>query len=197
MAIPSAATLTASTGLGRRTIAPRWGWFVALGIILIALGIVAWFDVVAVTFASVIFIGAALLVGGIVEIVHAFATKDWSHFLLNALIGVLWIAGGGMIMLEPVGGTLVLTILIAASLIVGGIIRSIIAIQHRDMQGWWLLLLGGIVSVVVGVMLYATLPWSGFWVLGTLVAVELVINGVAWLQFGLALRRVQQHIAVA
>jgi uncharacterized membrane protein HdeD (DUF308 family) len=170
---------------------------VALGIALIALGIIAWFEVVAVTLVSTIFIGAALLVGGIVELVHAFATKDWSHFLLNALIGVLWIVGGGLIMLEPIAGTLVLTIMIAAALVVGGIIRGVIAIQHREMQGWWLLLLGGIVSVVVGVMLYATLPWSGLWVLGTLVAVELVINGVAWLQFGLGLRRVQQYLTAA
>ncbi len=191
------APTSATTGLGRRAIAPRWGWFVALGIVLIALGVIAWFEVVAVTLVSTIFIGAALLVGGIVELVHAFATKDWSHFLLNALIGVLWIVGGGLIMLEPVAGTLVLTIMIAAALVVGGIIRGVIAIQHREMQGWWLLLLGGIVSVVVGVMLYATLPWSGLWVLGTLVAVELVINGVAWLQFGLGLRRIQQHLAAA
>ena len=43
--------------------------------------------------------------------------------------------------------------------------------------------------LVVGVMLYATLPWSGLWVVGTLIAVELIVQGVSWLQFGLALRR--------
>ncbi|MGH7088717.1 MAG: hypothetical protein ACREFQ_07430, partial [Stellaceae bacterium] len=42
-----------------------WGWYVVLGILLILLGAFAWFDVIALTLAGTIFIGAALLVGGI------------------------------------------------------------------------------------------------------------------------------------
>jgi uncharacterized membrane protein HdeD (DUF308 family) len=185
----------AHPGLGRRAIASRWGWFVALGIALIAIGVLAAFEVVAVTLVSTIFIGAALLVGGVIQIVHAFATRDWSHFLLNLLIGALWVAGGVLIMAEPIGGSIVLTILVAASLVVGGIMRIVIALQHREMPGWWLLVLGGIVSLAVGVVLYLTLPLSALWVLGTLIAVELIFNGAGWLQFGLDLRRAHQAIA--
>ena len=57
------------------------------------------------------------------------------------------------------------------------------------MPGWVLMLVSGLISVVVGIMLYATLPWSGLWVVGTLIAVELIVQGVCWLQFGLGLRR--------
>jgi uncharacterized membrane protein HdeD (DUF308 family) len=32
------------------------------------------------------------------------------------------------------------------------------------------------------------MPWSGLWVLGTLVGIELIVSGLTWLQFGLALR---------
>ena len=52
-----------------------------------------------------------------------------------------------------------------------------------------LLLLGGLVSIGVGIALYITLPWSGLWVLGTLIAIELIMHGAAWLEFGLGLRR--------
>ena len=41
----------------------------------------------------------------------------------------------------------------------------------------------------VGIALYITLPWSGLWVLGTLIAIELIMHGAAWLEFGLGLRR--------
>jgi uncharacterized membrane protein HdeD (DUF308 family) len=45
---------------------------------------------------------------------------------------------------------------------------------------------------VVGLALYLTLPWSGLWLIGTFVAVELIVSGVSWVQFGLALRATQQ-----
>ena len=52
--------------------AHRWGWFVALGVVLVAIAAVAWFEVVAVTLVSVLFIGAALLLGGVFQILQAF-----------------------------------------------------------------------------------------------------------------------------
>jgi len=57
------------------------------------------------------------------------------------------------------------------------------------MPGWGLLLAGGVISLLVGVMLYLMLPWSGLWVVGTLIAVELIFHGVSWIQFGLTLRK--------
>lgn len=76
-------------GLGYTQVASKWGWFVALGLVLIAAGVFALGDVVAVTLVSVIFIGAMLLAGGIFQIIHAFMTKQWSGFLLNLLVGLL------------------------------------------------------------------------------------------------------------
>ena len=49
--------------------------------------------------------------------------------------------------------------------------------------------MGGVISLLVGVMLVWMLPWSALWVVGTLIAVELIVHGVSWIQFGLALRK--------
>ena len=65
------------SGLGYSDLTSKWGSFVALGVLLILAGALALIDVVAVTLASVIFIGAMLLVGGAFQIVHAFMTKTW------------------------------------------------------------------------------------------------------------------------
>ncbi len=166
-----------------------WGWFVALGIAQLVLGVIAWFDVFAFTIAGTIFIGALLLVAGIFQIVHSFMDRGWGSFLLHLLAGVLYVIGGLLIMDEPLQGAVVITILVSAALIVGGVLRMVIAVRHRPEQGWVWLLIGGLISLVVGVMLYAMLPWSGLWVVGTLIAVELIVHGVGWLQFGLALKR--------
>jgi len=173
----------------RRRPRTRWGWFVALGIAQLVLGIIAWFDVIAFTIAGVIFIGALLVVAGVFQIVSAFMDREWGGFILHLLVGILYVVGGFLLMDEPLQGSLVITILVAAALIVGGILRIIMAIQHRHMPGWGLLLASGVISLLVGVMLYLTLPWSGLWVVGTLIAVELIMHGVSWIQFGLTLRK--------
>jgi uncharacterized membrane protein HdeD (DUF308 family) len=179
--------LTASAG--HRRPSTRWGWFVALGIAQLVLGAVAWFDVIAFTIAGVIFIGALLVLAGVFQIVHAFMDREWGAFALHLLVGILYVIGGFLLMDEPIQGSLVITILVAVALIVGGILRIIIGIRHRHMPGWALLVAGGVISLVVGLMLYLTLPWSGLWVVGTLIAVELVMHGVSWIQFGLTLRK--------
>ncbi len=176
-------------GLGYVHMTSKWGWFVALGIILILVGILALIDTVAFTIASVIFIGAMLAVGGIFQIIHAFMTKTWGSFALNLGMGILYTIGGFLIMNEPIQGSVIITIFLIAALVIGGVMRIVVGVRHRELNGWWLLVLGGIVSIVVAVMLYAMLPWSGLWVLGTLIAIELLIQGFTWLQFGLGLRR--------
>jgi uncharacterized membrane protein HdeD (DUF308 family) len=176
-------------GLGFKPTASKWGWFVVLGVVMILAGMFALGDVVAFTLISVVFIGAMLMVGGIFQIIHAMMTKGWSGFAFNVLMGLLYIIGGVLIMQEPVQGSVILTILIVISLLVGGIMRAVVAIRHREVPGWWLMLLGGLLSVAVAVMLYVSLPWSGLWVLGTLIAIELLIQGFTWVLFGFALRK--------
>ncbi len=73
-----------------------------------------------------------------------------------------------------------------------GVTRLTIALSHWQMAGSGLLLLGGLISVAVGIGLWATLPWSGLWVLGTLIAIELMFQGAAWFEFGFGLRRLGQ-----
>lgn len=179
----------APRGIGYLPTASKWGWFVFLGIVMVAAGIFALGDVVAFTLVSVIFIGAMLMVGGVFQIIHAMFTKGWSGFAFNVIMGLLYILAGVLIMQEPVQGSVILTILILASLLIGGIIRVVVAFRHREVSGWWLMALGGLLSVVVAVMLYATLPWSGLWVLGPLIAIELLIHGFTWIQFGWGLRK--------
>jgi uncharacterized membrane protein HdeD (DUF308 family) len=166
-----------------------WGWFVALGVAQLVLGVVAWFDVIAFTIAGVIFIGAVLVVAGVFQIVHAFMDREWGGFALHLLVGILYVVGGFLLMDDPFPGVLFITILVALALIIGGVLRIVIGVQHRHLPGWGLLIAGGVISLLVGVMLVWMLPWSALWVVGTLIAVELVVHGISWIQFGLSLRK--------
>ena len=167
---------------------------VVLGVAMLLLGILALGDVVAVTLISTIFIGAMLLVSGVFQAIHAFMVKTWSGFLLNMLGGIVYAIGGILIMDEPVQGAVIITLLLIAALVIGGVLRIVVALRHRDMGGWWLMALSGLISIVIGILLYASLPWSGLWVLGTLIGVELLVQGMTWLMFGIALRRIRHSI---
>jgi uncharacterized membrane protein HdeD (DUF308 family) len=174
-----------------RSLSPKWGWFVALGVVMIAAGVFALGDTVLVTLISVIFIGAALVVGGAFQIIHAFANKGWGAFVLGLLCGALYIVGGLLIMNEPVQGSIVITIFLLAALSVSGVLRIVMAIRHREISGWWILLLTGILSIALAVLLYLSLPWASLWLLGTVIAVELIFHGVGWVSLGFALRKVR------
>ncbi len=170
-------------------VASKWGWFVLLGMVCILAGLFALAHPLLFTLVGTLFIGASLLVSGIMQVIQAGMTRDWNHMPLAIIGGLLSVIGGVLIMQEPVTGSVVITIFLLAALVIGGVMRIVIALKHREMPMWWLLALGGLVSVLIGVMLYASLPWSGLWVLGTLIGVELLMQGVGWLGFGLDLRR--------
>lgn len=179
--------LSPPPGLRRPEIA--WGWSVGFGLLLILLGAFAWFDVVATTLAGTVLIGAALLVGGVLQVMHALLDRDWAVHLLHLMAGVLYGIGGLVIMLEPVQGSIVLTLILAGVLIAGGAFRMVIAVRHWHLGGAGLLLIGGLVGILIGVALDQSLPWPGIWVPGSLIAVELIVHGAAWFELGLALRR--------
>ena len=172
----------------------HWGWFVAAGVGMLVLAVIVLADVVAASIASVIVIGAMMFVGGIIQIAQALVTmRGWRNFLFCLLGGVLYLVGGAFIIQEPVQGSVVITIFLLVAMMVGGIVRIIIALRHRELPGWWLMLIGGLISIIVSFMLYLTLPWSGLWVLGTLIGVELIVQGLTWLRFGFALRAIRAN----
>jgi len=166
----------------------KWGWFVGLGLLMIVLGCYGLSEVVGLTFISVLFIGVLLIIGGVGQILHSMRDRAWGSFLLHALGGAFYVIGGTLVLNNPLAGSFLIGLVLATSFVAGGVLRIIIGYQHREMKGWWMLALGGVVSLLLGGFLLASWPLSALWVLGTFVAVELIVNGVTLLQFGLAMR---------
>jgi uncharacterized membrane protein HdeD (DUF308 family) len=166
----------------------KWGWFFGLGIVLILCGVLILGDTIAATLVSVLFIGAALIVGGAFQVFHALKNKEWAGFMFGLICGFMYILGGILIIKEPLHGSFIITLLLAIALIFGGTLRTLISLGHRELAGWWFLALGGVISVVLGIMIFASLPFSSLWVLGMLVGIEMMIQGFAWVQMGLVLR---------
>ena len=156
-------------------------WFIIFGILLIVLGTLGIVFPFLTTIAAKIFLGWLFLIGGMVQIVHAFSARGWSEFFLDLLMGVLFLIGGGWLAFFPLTGIITLTIFLAAMFVVQGIIETAMALRMRPYKGWIWMLLAGIVALAAGFLILAQLPSSATWAIGLLVGINLIMTGWAYL----------------
>jgi uncharacterized membrane protein HdeD (DUF308 family) len=170
------------------TLSRKWGWLLALGILMIILGAWAIAMPKPATLAVQVALGWILVIGGIAEGVHAFMARGWGGFLLELLSAILYLVVGILLLANPVQGALALTLVLAIFLVVEGIFKVIMAVRVRDHRGWGWVLASGILSLILGAMIWAEWPASGLWVIGLLVGVQLVFTGWALVMLAMAAR---------
>src|SRR4051812_37650983 len=98
----------------------KWGWFVALGALLIILGLIGMVYTVAFTLTTLIVFGILLVIGGVGQILHAFYAIRWSGFFLMVFMGIMCIILGLFMFNYPVAAALEWTLFIALLLIFSG-----------------------------------------------------------------------------
>ena len=165
----------------------HWGWFLVLGILLIVGGVAAIAFPILSSVGAVIVLGIILIVSGIFTIVGAFWAGKWSAFLLQILIGILYLIAGIVMDDMPLQSMEVLSLFMAAFFIVAGVFRVVVALAERFPKWGWALL-NGVVTLLVGLIILESYPISALWAIGVLVGVELLFNGWTWVMLSLALR---------
>jgi uncharacterized membrane protein HdeD (DUF308 family) len=165
----------------------QWGWYLALGIVLILVGIYAISSEAVATLASVIVIGAVLFVAGVAQIITAFMARGAGHIILLLLVGVLDIVVGLMVLEHPDAGALTITLLLAALFVFGGIFRFVSALLLQFPQYGWVAV-SGIISIILGILLWMQWPYSALWFIGLVVGLSFIFNGIAWSSLALRLK---------
>ena len=165
----------------------NWGWFLALGILLIALGCSIIGSSYFATIFSVIILGIFLLCAGVVQIFQAFLARKWSGLFLSLFLGILYIVTGFLCMGRPETAAISITLWIAALCFVAGLFKMLSAVLIRfDQWGWFFF--NGLITFLLGVMIYADWPLSGLWVIGLFVGVDLILTGWSWVILSLTAR---------
>lgn len=164
-----------------------WGWYLALGIVLILSGAYVILAGGAGTLASVIVIGAVVLVAGIAQLIGAFMSRGAGHVILLLLVGVLDVIVGVMLMQHPGLGALTLTLLLAVLFVFGGFFRFITALTLRFPHYVWAAF-SGIISVVLGVLLWMQWPFSAAWFIGFIVGLNFIFSGISWSTMAIKLK---------
>lgn len=171
-----------------RTVAAAWGAAFFLGLLIFLGGVFCYAAAAVTSLASILYFGMLLIGAGIVEIVFAFKRRRSGVFLLYFLAGLLSLVVGGLFVLSPLEGLSAVTLLLAGYFFASGLFRAITSLMDRY-PSWGLDFLSGAVSVVLGALLLRQWPQSSVWLLGVLVAVELMMRGATMMGLALALRR--------
>jgi len=164
-----------------------WGWYVALGIALILLGVYALWAETFATLASVVALGVVLVIAGVAQLIGAFMARGAGHVILLLLGGALEIIVGLMLLQHPVAGALTITLLLAAVFVFGGVFRFISALWLQFPHYGWVAA-SGAVSFILGVLLWMQWPISAFWFIGFAVGLNFIFAGVAWASLGWKLK---------
>jgi uncharacterized membrane protein HdeD (DUF308 family) len=165
----------------------HWKWLLLFGILLLILGVIALVDSVSVTVISMLLFGWILLIAGIIEAVQAFRHRHSGHLLLHVLNAVLSIVVGVMLLRHPLAGALVMTLLLAAYFTVAGIFRIVAASSNR-IPGWGWMLTNGVITLVLGLLIWAQWPVSGLWIIGLFIGIDLIFTGWAQIMLATAIR---------
>ncbi|MGA8654185.1 MAG: HdeD family acid-resistance protein [Xanthobacteraceae bacterium] len=174
-----------------RSIHEHWGLFLAEGIILVLLGLIAIVVPPIATLAFTIIIGWLFLVSGIVGLITTFWARGAPGFWWSLISAIIAIAAGVVLLLWPISGTISLTLVLIAFFVVEGIVSIMYAIEHRrQLTGQWVwMLVSGIVDLILAGIIFAGLPGTAAWALGLLVGINMVFGGAALIAMALAARK--------
>lgn len=168
-------------------IGKNWGWFLTLGILLVVLGTFAISLAFYTTIFSVFLFGILLIGGGLALILQAFFARKWSGVFLALLLGVLYLVTGVLCVVKPSAMAIGITLWIAAFCFIAGLFRIINSLILRfDHWGW--VFFNGLITFILGLIIFAEWPLSGLWVIGLFVGIDLILSGWTCILLSLAAR---------
>ncbi len=161
---------------------------VIVGILMLVCGILAIGSPLVAGMSVTVIVGVMLLVGGVAQCFLAFQAGAFGEGLLIFIMGALTAVAGFYLFNQPLAGLASITIFLAAYFVVTGISELISAFQIRPADGWSLMLFNGIVTLLLGVMIWRQFPLSGAWAVGVLFGIKLVLGGWSLIFIGRAVR---------
>ena len=166
------------------------GLTVASGVVLLIAGLLAILSPFVAGLSITIMVGAMLAVSGISQCFLAFRAGAFGRALVVLIVGVLMAIAGFYMISQPVSGLATLTLILMAYLIATGILEIVVAFQLRPADGWGVELFNGVVTLVLGILLWRQFPLSGAWAIGILFGIKMVFSGWAFIFIGRGVKKV-------
>lgn len=149
-----------------------------LGIGLIILGTASIYSSVTATFVSVLFFGWLLIFAGCLQLAQLLVSGKEDGVMLHLVAGFFSLLTGGLLVYNPVAGATSLTLLLSLLFISQGILRVFIALTQRFAHWSWVLI-NGIITLILGILILMQWPYSGLYVIGMFIGIDLMLSGWA------------------
>ncbi len=172
---------------------PHPGRFAALGVAMIVLGAISVIYSGMSTLASVLVYGWLLIFAGVFEIGAAFWAARAGRVFLHLLSGTLSAIVGIFLIARPGVGAEALTLMLSVMFLASGAYRIGAAFAIRFPHWGWAVL-SGIVTALVGFLIWAQWPTASMWIIGTFVGIDLVFRGWAWVMLAIALSKARHDM---
>ena len=167
----------------------HWKLFLAEGIVMLVLGLLAIAVPEVASLAITILIGWLFFVGGIIRTLSVLRHRQMPGFGWSLLTAVLAIALGLVLLLRPMAGVLTLTLALIVFFVVEGVAAILLAIEHRKhLASWGWVLLSGLVDLLLAYLIWDGWPSSAGWAIGLLVGVNMVFVGLSLIMTAIAAR---------
>jgi uncharacterized membrane protein HdeD (DUF308 family) len=167
----------------------HWKFFLAEGVVMLALGLLAIAVPEIASLAIAILIGWLFFIGGIFRALSVVRHRGMPGFGWSLLTAVLAIVLGLVLLLRPIAGVLTLTIALVAFFIIEGVAAILLAVEHRKhLPSWGWVLLSGLVDLLLAFLIWDGWPSSAGWAIGLLVGINMVFVGVSLIMTAFAAR---------
>ncbi|KEO61021.1 HdeD family acid-resistance protein [Thioclava indica] len=161
---------------------------IVTGAVVAVFGILALANPFAASLAVTTFVGILFLLGGVAQAWIFFKAFDAGHRLSHGVIALLNIVVGVWLLANPLSGTVSLTLVVGALFLIMGIVRLIMGFKLTQSKLRPILLLTGLASVVIGVLVFSDFQSAATSLLGVLLGVQLLLDGIGLIAFGLSAR---------
>lgn len=173
-------------------VSETWRPLMIVGGVLVALGVLAVVFPFATGIGIELLLGGLLVVGAVVQVVHAFSARRWTGFLGEIALGALYLITGLMVLANPLLGLATLTLLVGAFFLVDGVVELYMGWQVRPETNWVGLVVSGVLSLVLAGLILAGWPSTAVWAVGLLFGINLLTTGFAMIAVAMGGRRMER-----
>lgn len=157
-------------------VANHWRWILTLGVLNVIGG---FFCLLSPIFASLFaetLIAVTLMAMGVASLL-AVCMVDRSIKAYYGVAGVVQLLLGIVVFQNPFSTLAILTLILAVSVLVDGIYRTILVCNAPRISGWGLLMTSALASVLLGLLVLSAYPASSLYTIGILLGVNLITVG--------------------
>ena len=170
-------------------------WSIVWGVLLILFGMLAIGSPFMAAVAVSVVIAWLIILAGVVHLILAFHAHGAGSLIWKLLVGVAYLFFGVYLIMHPLLGVASLTLVLASLFLIEGILDIVLFFKMRPMRGSSWVLIDGIITLLLGLLIYLQWPVSSIWAIGTLVGVSMIISGITRVMLSLSVRKATAAVA--